>query len=73
MNNWLDPRIGRIIELELEVTYALTKGHKAHEEDKFKEHRAELKRLRAELKLEKHGQGRQQNFARASKCINTNI
>lgn len=58
MNSWIDPKIGRIIELELEITEALSKGHKASDDDKFKEHRAELKRLRAELKLEKHGQGR---------------
>ena len=58
MNSWIDPRIGRIIDLELEITLALNAGHKAHDQDKFKEHREELKKLRAELKLEKHGQGR---------------
>jgi hypothetical protein len=58
MNTWIDPRIGRIIELELEITDALSKGHKAAENDKFKEHREELKRLRAELKLKRRAQGR---------------
>jgi ribosome assembly protein YihI (activator of Der GTPase) len=57
-NSWLDPRIGRIIDLELEITEALSKGHKSHDEDKFKEHRAELEKLRAELKLERRAQGR---------------
>jgi hypothetical protein len=58
MSTWIDPRIGRIIELELEITDALSKGHKAAENDKFKEHREELKQLRAELKLERRAQGR---------------
>jgi hypothetical protein len=58
MNSWIDPRIGRIIQLELEITDALSKGHKAAENDKFKEHREELKRLREELKLERRAQGR---------------
>ena len=58
MNSWIDPRIGRIIELELEITEALSKGHKSAEDDKFKEHREELKRLREELKIERRAQGR---------------
>ena len=58
MNSWIDPRIGRIIELELEITDAVSKGHKAADSDKFKERREELKRLREELKLERRAQGR---------------
>jgi hypothetical protein len=58
MNSWIDPRIGRIIELELEITDAVSKGHKAADSDKFKEYREELKRLREELKLERRAQGR---------------
>ena len=58
MNSWVDPRISRIIELELEITEALSKGHKAAEEDEFKKHREELKRLREELKIERRAQGR---------------
>lgn len=58
MNSWVDPRIGRIIELELEITDAVSKGHKAADSDKFKKHREELKRLREELKLERRAQGR---------------
>jgi hypothetical protein len=58
MNSWIDPRINRIIELELEITDAVSKGHKAADNDKFKEHREELKRLREELKIERRAQGR---------------
>jgi hypothetical protein len=58
MNSWIDPRITRIIELELEITDALSKGHKAADDDKFKEYREELKRLREELKIERRAQGR---------------
>jgi nitrogen fixation/metabolism regulation signal transduction histidine kinase len=55
---WFDSRVGRIIELELEITKALIAGHKANEEDQFKSHREELKKLRGELKLERRAQGR---------------
>ena len=58
MNSWIDPRIGRIIELELEITEAVSKGYKPRDDDKFKEHREELKRLRDELKFERRAQGR---------------
>ena len=58
MNSWVDPRISRIVELELEITDALSKGYKAADDDKFKEHREELKRLREELKIERRAQGR---------------
>jgi len=58
MNSWVDPRISRIIELELEITDAVSKGHKAADSDNFKEHREELKRLREELKSERRAQGR---------------
>ena len=58
MNSWIDPRVRRIVELELEITDAVSKGHKAADNDKFKEHREELKRLRDELKFERRAQGR---------------
>ena len=58
MNSWIDPRIGRIIQLELEITDALSKGHKPTDNDKYKEHREEISKLRAELKIEKHARGR---------------
>jgi hypothetical protein len=58
MNSWIDPRVRRIVELELEITDAVSKGHKATDNDKFKEHREELKKLRDELKFERRAQGR---------------
>lgn len=58
MNSWIDPRVRRIVELELEITDAISKGHKATDSDKFKEHREEVKRLREELKTERRAQGR---------------
>lgn len=56
--SWFDSRVSRIIELELEITEALIAGHKAHEEDRFKSHREELKKLREEIKLERRAEGR---------------
>jgi len=58
MNSWIDPRVRRIVELELEITEAVSKGHKVTDNDKFKEHREEVKRLREELKTERRAQGR---------------
>lgn len=51
MYNWDDPRISRVIKLELKITEALIKGHKAAENDEFQSDRIELKRLREELGL----------------------
>ena len=50
-NKYFDPRISRIIQLELIITEALSKGHKAHDNDEFSEYRKELKQLREELDL----------------------
>jgi hypothetical protein len=53
MENYNDPRISRIIKLELEITEALSKGHKASVEDQFKFHREELDRLRKQLNIKR--------------------
>jgi hypothetical protein len=53
-NKYYDPRISRVIELELIITKALFKGHKAYDNDEFKEYRKELKQLREELDLKSH-------------------
>lgn len=49
-------KLSRIIKLELEITEALSKGHRASEDDQFKEHRKELKKLREELNLKRKAQ-----------------
>lgn len=49
-------KLSRIVQLELEITEALSKGHKAAEDDQFKEHREELKKLREELNLKRRAQ-----------------
>ena len=46
---YYDPRISRVIELELEITEAIFKGHKPSENDQFGESRKELRKLREEL------------------------
>jgi hypothetical protein len=46
MNNYFDPRISRIIELEMRLTLALTNNHKASNYDEFQKDRLELKKLR---------------------------
>ena len=53
MNSYFDPKI---IQLELIITEALSKGHKAHENDEFSEYRKELKQLREELELKRQAQ-----------------
>lgn len=52
----LEKKISRIIKMELEITEALSKGHKAKEDDQFKEYRSELKALREELNLKRRAQ-----------------
>lgn len=47
--DWNDPRISRILELELEITTAVINGHQPTADDEFKEKRLELERLRLEL------------------------
>lgn len=51
---WNDPRSSRILELELELTRAVINGHRPEEDDKYKEKREELERLRRELDLLDH-------------------
>jgi hypothetical protein len=56
MKNYFDPRIGEIIEMEFEITEAISKGHKAQEDDQFQQYRIELKKLREELELKRKAQ-----------------
>lgn len=51
--NWNDPRLSRIIELELEVTRAVILGHKPGQNDEYEEKRRELEKLRKETGLDK--------------------
>lgn len=52
--NWQDPRISKIIELELKITEAIIHGHKPRRDDEYEKDREELKRLREELKIKNH-------------------
>ena len=45
---WNDPRLSRIIKLELEITGAIYHGHHSAENDKFETKRIELAKLRDE-------------------------
>lgn len=49
--NWQDPRISRIIELELKITEAIINGHRPSQNDEYEKDREELKSLREELKI----------------------
>ena len=51
--NWQDPRISRIIELELKVTRAIIQGHRPSENDEYENDRLEIKKLRKEIENEK--------------------
>jgi hypothetical protein len=55
-HNWGDERISRIIKLELIITEALSKGHKASEDDEYQKFRIELKQLREQLGLKRRAQ-----------------
>jgi len=48
-----DPRISRIIELELKVTRAIIKGHRPTENDEYQKERLEIQKLRKEIENEK--------------------
>jgi hypothetical protein len=61
MKNYSDPRMTRIIKLELEITEAIINGHKSDGNDKFKAHREELKRLRKELDIKRKPSYEQSN------------
>ena len=50
---WNDPRISRIIELELKVTRAIIQGHRPSQNDEYENDRLELQRLRKEIENEK--------------------
>ena len=52
----IEKKLGTIIKLELDITEALSKGHKASDNDKFKKHREQLKKLRDELGLKRRAQ-----------------
>jgi hypothetical protein len=56
MNSYFDSRTSRIIQLELIITEALSKGHKAKDDDEFSEYRKELKQLREELDIKRQAQ-----------------
>ena len=56
MINYSDPRISYIIKLEVKITDALLKGHKASDDDEFQSDRLELKQLREELQLKRRAQ-----------------
>ena len=45
-----------IVKLELEITMALSGGHKAADNDMFKQHRATLKQLREKHNLKRRAQ-----------------
>jgi hypothetical protein len=56
MKNYFDPRIGKVIQMELEITEAISKGHKAKEDDQFQQYRIELKKIREKLELKRRAQ-----------------
>lgn len=45
-----------IVKLELEITMELSGGHKAADDDKFKQHRITLKQLREKHNLKRRAQ-----------------
>jgi hypothetical protein len=47
-----DPRIPRILELELKVTRAVINGHRPAENDEYENDRLELQKLRKEIENE---------------------
>jgi hypothetical protein len=48
-----DPRISRILELELRVTRAVINGHRPAENDEYENDRLEIKKIRKEIENEK--------------------
>ena len=48
-----DPRISRILELELKVTRAVINGHRPAENDEYENDRLEIQKLRKEIENEK--------------------
>jgi hypothetical protein len=47
-----DPRISRILELELKVTRAIIQGHRPFENDEYQKERLEIQKLRKEIENE---------------------
>ena len=47
-----DPRISRILELELKVTRAIIQGHRPSENDEYQKERLEIQKLRKEIENE---------------------
>ena len=53
MLKYNDPKISRVIELELKITRSIINGHKPIADDEFKLDREELEQLRKELNIKK--------------------
>jgi hypothetical protein len=53
MLKYNDPKISRVIELELKITRSIINGHKPSADDEFKLDREELEQLRKELNIKK--------------------
>jgi hypothetical protein len=49
---WNDPRISRILELELKITRAIIQGHRPFENDEYESDRLEIQKLRKEIENE---------------------
>jgi hypothetical protein len=49
---WNDPRLSRIIELELKITRAIIQGHRPAENDEYQKERLEIQKLRKEIENE---------------------
>jgi len=47
-----DPKISRILELELKVTRAVINGHRPSENDEYQKERLEIQKLRKEIENE---------------------
>ena len=48
--------LSKIIKYELEITEAISKGHKAFRDDQFQKYREELVRLRSKWNIPNHVQ-----------------
>jgi hypothetical protein len=59
--NWQDPKISKVIALELEITEAVMHGHKPTDGDIYEEKRRELIRLRKELEIPNHVEQKYRN------------
>lgn len=49
---WNNPKLSRIIELELKITRAIINGHRPAENDEYQKERLEIKKLRKEIENE---------------------